>query len=165
MWLSLSLSEIRGLTAASVKGDRLIVSGAVVDVDGVPTWKASNKAYERTRSLHIPPRIMDLIKETDAWKAGKGYLVPMTGQAIYKRWIRLQDGTEKMSFHALRHENASVLMALGIPDTYAMQRGGWMSRQTLTNIYQHTIGARKDNYDQTIDSYFESLYNDKQEKS
>jgi integrase len=164
MWLSLSLSEIRGLTVASVKGDRLIVSGAVVDVDGVPVHKASNKAYERTRSLHIPPRIMDLIQQTDAWKAGKGYLVPMTGQAIYKKWIRMQDGTEKMSFHQLRHLNASVMMTL-VPDTYAMERGGWMSRQTLNNIYQHTIGARQKGYDQAIDSYFESIYNDKQKKS
>lgn len=164
MWLSLSMSEIRGLTVDSVKGDRLIVSGAVVDVDGVPTWKASNKAYARTRSLRLPPRIMELIEQTDAWKAGRGYLVPMSGQAIYKRWIRMQDAPHPMTFHQLRHLNASVMMTL-VPDTYAMERGGWQSRQTLTRVYQHTMESRRSDYDDMIDSFFESLYDDKQIKS
>lgn len=160
MWLSLSVSEIRGLTVDSVRGDTLVVSGAVVDVDGVPTYKKSNKAYSRTRALHIPPRIMKLIRETDAWKAGKGFLVPMSGQALYKKWIRMQYGVNRMTFHQLRHLNASVMLALGVPDTYAMERGGWSARQTLNNIYQHTMEARRGEYDRSIDSFFEGLYSD-----
>ena len=156
MWLSLSMSEIRGLTARSVHGDLLTVRGAVVDVDGVPTYKESNKAYDRTRTLRIPPRIMELIRQTDAWKTGSGYLVPMSGQAIYKRWIRLQDGTEKMTFHQLRHLNASIMMTLGLPDTYAMERGGWTSRQTLNRVYQHTMASRRADYDDLIDRFFEN---------
>lgn len=162
MWLSLSVSEIRGLTVDSVRGDTLVVSGAIVDVDGVPTWKKSNKAYNRTRALHIPPRIMELIRETDAWKAGKGFLVTMSGPAMYKRWIRMQDSPHPMTFHQLRHMNASVMLALGVPDTYAMERGGWSSRQTLNNIYQHTIDERRGEYDRSIDSFFESLYEEEQ---
>ena len=156
MWLSLSMSEIRGLQVHSVNGDQLTVRGAVVDVDGVPTYKESNKAYDRTRTLRIPPRILELIHQTDAWKKGSGYLVPMSGQAIYKRWIRLQDGTQKMTFHQLRHLNASIMMALGLPDTYAMERGGWTSRQTLNRVYQHTMASRRADYDDLIDRFFEN---------
>lgn len=155
MWLSLSMSEIRGLTVRSVNGNLLTVKGAVVDVDGVPTFKESNKAFDRTRTLRIPPRILDLIHQTDAWKAGEGFLVPMSGQAIYKRWIRIQDGTQKMTFHQLRHLNASIMMTLGLPDTYAMERGGWTSRQTLNRVYQHTMASRRADYDDLIDRYFE----------
>ncbi len=157
MWLSLSMSEIRALTVASVRGEYLTVRGAVVDVDGVPTYKESNKAFDRTRTLRIPPTILDLIHQTDAWKRGEGFLVPLSGQAIYKRWQRLQDGTQKMTFHALRHLNASIMMALGLPDTYAMERGGWSSRQTLNRVYQHTLAGRKPDYDDRIDAYFGSM--------
>lgn len=157
MWLSLSMSEIRGLTVHSVRGDLLNVKGAVVDIDGVPTFKTANKAYDRTRTLRIPPYILELIHRTDAWQRGEGYLVPMSGQAIYKRWIRLQDGTEKMTFHQLRHLNASVMMTLGFPDTYSMERGGWSSRQTLNRVYQHTMASRRSDYDDRIDAYFQTM--------
>ena len=153
MWLSLSMSEIRALLVSSVHGDFLTVKGAVVDVDGVPTYKESNKAFDRTRTLRIPTAIMELIKKTDAWKAGEGYLVPMSGQAIYKRWRRMQPD---MTFHQLRHLNASIMMALGLPDTYAMERGGWSSRQTLNRVYQHTMASRRSEYDDMIDRYFEA---------
>lgn len=156
LWLSLSMSEIRGLKRESVNGEFLTVKGSMVDVDGKPTYKESNKAYDRTRTLRIPTRILELIHQTDAWKNG-GYLVPMSGQAIYKRWIRMQDGTQKMTFHALRHLNASVMMLL-VPDTYSMERGGWHSRQTLTRIYQHTLASRRTEYDDMIDRFFEDAY-------
>lgn len=156
MWLSLSMSEIRGLTVASVHDGLLTVKGSVVDIDGVPTWKESNKAYDRSRTLRIPEPIMLLIEKTDAWKKGEGYLVPMTGQAIYKRWIRLQDTTHPMTFHQLRHLNASIMMALGLPDTYAMERGGWSSRQTLNRVYQHTMASRRSEYDDRVDAFFRS---------
>jgi integrase len=161
LWLSLSMSEIRGLTARSVRGGRLYVDGAVVDVDGVPVRKRSNKAYERTRSLPIPDPIMELIRETNAWTAGEGPLVTMSGQAIYKRWVRIQETAgvaDPMTFHGLRHLNASVMMTL-VPDTVAMERGGWGSRQTLQNVYQHTMESRRTEYDDRIDAFFLDAYN------
>ena len=160
-WLSLSMSEIRGLTVASVSGDRLTVRGAVVDIDGMPLYKQSNKAYDRTRVLVLPPRIRALIEQTDAWKKGEGYLVHMNGVAIYDRWIRLQKRhgvAEPMTFHKLRHLNASVMLALGVPDTYAQQRGGWSGPQTLKKIYQHTLAGRETDYDRSINDYFENLF-------
>ena len=154
MWLSLSMSEIRGLTVDSVHGEYLTVKGAVVDIDGLPVYKEANKAFDRTRTLRIPQMILNLIHQTDAWKAGKGYLVPMTGQTIYKHWRRLQN---VMTFHQLRHLNASIMMALGVPDTYAMERGGWSSRQTLNRVYQHTLAGRISEYDDRIDAFFSQL--------
>lgn len=153
MWLSLSMSEIRGLTVESVNGNELTVRGAIVDVDGVPTYKESNKAYDRARTLRAPEKILDLIHQTDAWRKGEGFLVPLSGQAIYKRWMRAQNGTS-MTFHQLRHLNASIMMTIGLPDTYAMERGGWTSRQTLNRVYQHTMASRRREYDDLIDRFF-----------
>lgn len=36
-----------------------------------------------------------------------------------------------MTFHDLRHLNASVMAALRIPDKYAQERGGWKSDKIM----------------------------------
>ena len=85
----------------------------------------------------------------------------MSGRMIYKHWIDLQRkaGVEDpMSFHQLRHLNASVMLALGIPDTYAMERGGWSNPSTMKRVYQHTLDERRSTYDDLIDSFFRTLH-------
>ena len=58
-----------------------------------------------------------------------------------------------MRFHDLRH----LKVALGVPDLYAMERGGWKTKSTLNRVYQHTLSAERQALDQKIDQYFESL--------
>lgn len=58
---------------------------------------------------------------------------------------------------ALRHLNASVMLALGIPDKYAMERGGWATNSTLKNVYQHTFSAERDQVDEKIDNFFNDI--------
>ena len=48
-----------------------------------------------------------------------------------------------LTFHDLRHLNASVMLMLGIPDKYAMERGGWATNTTLKNVYQHTFDEKR----------------------
>jgi integrase len=46
-------------------------------------------------------------------------------------------------FHDLRHYHASMLHALGVPDKYIMERGGWGSAAVLQGIYQHTFTDKR----------------------
>jgi integrase len=157
MCLSLTESEIRGLTVKSIKDGCLTVEQSVVFVDGESIEKAGGKAYERVRRLSIPPYIMRLIEDTDAWKAGEGHIVDITGKAMYYRWTYLLQKTHlpHMSFHALRHMNASVMLALGVPDKYAMERGGWKTNSVMKNIYQHTMQQERAEVERRINEYFE----------
>jgi integrase len=66
-------------------------------------------------------------------------------------------GLPEMSFHDLRHMNASIMVALGIPDKYAMERGGWSSNGTLQNVYQHTFSEERENVDDRIDDFFRKI--------
>lgn len=61
-----------------------------------------------------------------------------------------------MTFHDLRHVNASVMALLQIPDKYAMERGGWKTDSTMKGVYTHTFSKARKDVDETIDSYFES---------
>lgn len=56
-------------------------------------------------------------------------ITEMTENAIGKRLTRIlnTNGLAHITFHDLRHLNASVMLMLGIPDKYAMERGGWSS--------------------------------------
>lgn len=157
MCLSLTESEIRGLTVKSIKDGCLTIEQSVVTVDGESIEKAGGKAYDRVRRLSIPPYIMQLIEATDAWRTREGHLVTITGKAMYCRWTALLKKKQlpHMSFHALRHLNASVMLALGIPDKYAMERGGWKTNSVMKNIYQHTMKQERTAVDTRINEFFE----------
>ena len=62
-----------------------------------------------------------------------------------------------MTFHDLRHENASIMHMLNIPDKYAMERGGWKTDKVMKQIYTHTFSDGRIKADDTIDRYFENL--------
>lgn len=155
-WLSLSMSEIRGLQAKSIRNGFLYVEESLVDINGSPTLKQSTKAYERTRKHKLPTYIMQLIESTDAWKDGSGFLITMSHDAIVGHFRKLlaEHGVQDMTFHQLRHLNASVMLALGVPDLYAMERGGWSTNTTLKGVYQHTFSKERQLVDQRIDAYF-----------
>jgi integrase len=62
-----------------------------------------------------------------------------------------------VTFHDLRHLNASVMLMLGVPDKYAMERGGWSTDHILKSVYQQTFSSERERVDDTIDSYFTGI--------
>ncbi len=159
MWLSFSMSEVRGLTKSkSISGDYLTIREVIVDVDGKPYKKDMAKNPTRNRKHRIPPYIKSLIDKVDG-----DALVPMSGRALYHRWIRCQDryGMEHITFHDLRHLNASVMALLRIPDKYAQERGGWKSDKVMKGIYMQTFSEERERVDDIIDGYFLELCNTK----
>ena len=46
------------------------------------------------------------------------------------------------------------MLALGIPDKYAMQRIGHASNTILKNVYQHTMEQKQNEFSITLDEYF-----------
>ena len=59
--------------------------------------------------------------------------------------------------HDLRHLNASIMLYLGIPSKYAMERGGWDDINTMDKIYQFTFEDEKKMVDDKINNFFDSL--------
>ena len=159
IWLSCSMSEIRGIQVSSIRDGYLIIQESTVDVGGETIHKTTTKAYERTRKLRLPKHIMGLIEQTDAWKAGEGYIVPMNRRTIYSHFTKAVSdaGLPHLTFHQLRHLNASVMLMLGIGERYAMERGGWATRSVLQNVYQHTFSSERERVDDKIDEYFETF--------
>lgn len=155
VWLGLRASEIRGITWEEIDGDRLHIKQAIVQGEDGPAVKGT-KTYSGDRVLRIPPYIQELISrqpKTDE------YIVHMSGQAIYSAFCRVCEsaGVRHYRFHDLRHANASVMLALGIPDKYAMQRMGHATNNMLKTVYQHTMKNKREEVDDTIDNYFNKI--------
>ena len=154
VWLGLSMSEIRGIRTDAISDGILTIDRTVVDVDGERVEKSKTKAYDRTRRLKLPPYILDLIQQQNA----DGYIIRRTGKAIYNRWIAMQRRAgydPPMRFHDLRHLNASIMLALGVPDKYAMERGGWSTPYVMKSVYQHTFDAEREIIDRRVDEYMQ----------
>jgi len=58
-----------------------------------------------------------------------------------------------MTFHQLRHLNASIMAMLGVQKEIARQRGGWKTNYTMDRVYTHVFDAPRQQADALIDSY------------
>lgn len=156
MWCSLRMSEVRGAKKSDIKDGVLTIHSTVVRVNNMDVEKEATKTFDSTRQIRLPERLQRLIA---ALPAEQDNITTLTAQALYMRFSRLlqRKGIQHMSFHDLRHMNASVMLALGIPDKYAMERGGWSSPAVLKSVYQHTFTAEREAADNKIDSYFNDV--------
>lgn len=154
LWLGLRESEIRGLTWDCVSGNVLHVQQAIVDGEDGPILKGT-KTYSGNRKIKLPKYIQELIAKQPRTDE---YIVHLSGQAIYKRFVNMcqKAGLPHFRFHDLRHANASVMLALNIPDKYAMERMGHATNNMLKTVYQHTMQEKQEAVSEIVDSYFEA---------
>lgn len=155
VWLGLRQSEILGLTWDCVDGDTLHIRRAIVMGEDGPVEKGT-KTYSGTRALHLPEYLKQLL---EAAPHRGNHIVRMSGKAIYSGFSRICEkaGVPHYRFHDLRHANASIMLASGIPDKYSMKRMGHATNNMLKTTYQHVIKEREAEYDQQVDSYIQSL--------
>lgn len=156
LWSSLRMSEVRGIKKSDIKNGRLTIHQTTVRVHNKDVEKNTTKTIESTRLVRLPSRIIYLI---DQLPPEQEKITTLTGQAIYMRFTRLlqRKGIEHMSFHDLRHMDASIMLSLNIPDKYAMERGGWSSPSVMKSVYQHTFSAEREAIEDKIDNYFNGL--------
>lgn len=151
-WMGLRTSEIRGLTWDCIEGDMLHVKQALVEGDNGPVLKTT-KSYSGNRKIRIPPHIKRLLDECPRKNE---YIIQYTRNALYNRLRRMckRYGLPHYRFHDLRHVQASVMLALGIPDKYAMERMGHASTNMLKTVYQHTMKSKSEEVADTVDNFF-----------
>lgn len=115
------------------------------------------KTFSSDRYIEFPDFIIEKLGK------GTGRIVKMTPNALSSRFSHIlkNAGLPHFRFHDLRHYCASIQHALGIPDAYIMQRGGWSSDTTLKNVYRHAMDDRAQEMNTIANTHFESLCNTK----
>lgn len=159
VWLSLRIGEVTGLQFRDVDEDKklLNVRRTVILTENGNKVRESCKTEKSTRTLQLPDYILDLIKAVPHEK-DTDPIIQITPKALSSRFKRrvLKKGYD-ITFHDLRHLNASVMLMLGIPDKYAMERGGWSTDNILKSVYQQTFSAERIKVDARIDDYFNGI--------
>lgn len=157
MWLSLRISEVRGLQFGDLNGNVLTIRRSKLYLGGEDVVRDMNKTYKSTRRLVLPAYLQTMI-EAIPHESETDYIVPQHYLFIKKHLQKLVSAKGyTMTFHDLRHLNASVMLMLGIPDKYAMERGGWSTPNTLKDVYQHTFSDERRQVDEKIDRYFNGI--------
>lgn len=155
MWLSFTASEILGLTKSkSLHDDMLSIREVVVKGPDGPVRKEIAKNEYRNRTHRLPPYILNLINRVNG-----DIIVDMSHQQLHRKWTNLlkKNNLPHITFHDLRHINASVMVMLNIPDKYAQERGGWKTDNIMKSVYQQTFSSERRNVDKKINNYFEEF--------
>ncbi len=160
-WMSLRIGEVCGLQFRDVDEDKklLNVRRTVILTENGNKVRESCKTEKSTRTLQLPDYILNLIKAVPH-ENDTDQIIQLTPKALRSRFKRrvVKKGYD-ITFHDLRHLNASVMLMLGVPDKYAMERGGWSTDNILKSVYQQTFSAERIKVDARIDDYFNGIVN------
>lgn len=146
-------SEVCALEYEDITGNVVHVHRAMVDAG--KNWITKNKPKTEAgdRFINFPEFVINEIG------TGSGRVVNCTPDYITDNFAKIlkQANIHHFRYHDLRHYSASIQHALGIPDAYIMQRGGWESDTTLKNIYRHALDQESAKANEKINDYFTKL--------
>lgn len=153
---SLRRSECCALTAEDVSGDSVSVSKALVR-DSNKQWVLKQpKSKAGYREIKLPHFVIERLVPAENGRIVN--LAPVTVTEYFRKALE-KSGLPHFRFHDLRHYQASILHAMGVPDKYIMERGGWTTDSTLKNIYQHTMSDRRKQIEEDICKRFDERFN------
>lgn len=164
--LGLRRSEISPLTWKDIEGSMLHINKAMVQ-DRDNNWVIkSTKTTAGTRTLELPEylerKILSL-KPADAKPDDR--IFSFTPAAITMRFIKVSKSVGfRCRFHDLRHYNASVMLALEIPDKYAMKRMGHATPNMLKTVYQHTMDSKEKEVTGKMNKYMRKIAQKQEQK-
>lgn len=159
--LGLRCSEVRGLTKSDLQDGILYVHRRRLYVGGEDIVQEINKTDTSCRSLICPQFLAEKISACET-----EFLCPLSYPQLQHRFCDLMQAAHlKITFHGLRHINATTMRRLGVPDKYAMERGGWSSPSVMKSVYQNVFSDERAASDATVNTFFEKIYAESSLKS
>lgn len=150
---SLRRGEIAALEYEDISGNTIHVHRTMV-MNTKKEWVVkAPKSYAGDRYITMPDFVVGKLR------GSHGRITDLKPNVISQRFIRIVEkaGLPHFRFHDLRHYNASIKHALGIPDAYIMRDGGWGNDAVLKQVYRHTMEDAKRKTDSIAISHFENL--------
>lgn len=153
---TLRRGEICGLQYTDIQNNIVYIRRAMVELRGGGTALKNPKTPRSVRAVALPPDVLQVVLRDPN---PSGFVVDMTPTAISNAFARLLDGSglQRFRFHDLRAYAASIRHALGVPDQYIMQDGGWRSDAVLKKIYRRTLADREQKYTELVNDHFSGM--------
>ena len=149
--------EISALTTDNISGNRVHVCKNMVLNENRQWIIKHPKSYAGDRFIDYP----DFAAEKRQGITGN--ITALNPNMITDRFLNVLKMADlpHFRFHDLRHYSASIQHALGIPDAYIMQRGGWQTDGVLKAVYRHTMSDRQTEMNDRANAHFTDLCNTK----
>lgn len=156
--LGLRQSEIAALTWDDYTGTTLkIHSARVPNKEGKYIIKNTTKSEASTREIEVDGLLKTRLDKAD--RTSK-YISPMLPSSVLRKFNQLCDKNDlpRFTMHEQRHGNASMMLAKGVPDKYAMKRLGQSSPNMVKDIYQHLYKSKEKEVAETMSTTYEDIY-------
>ena len=147
--------EVCALQYEDIKGNTIHVHQNMIFEGKKYIIKDIPKTQSSDRYITYPKNV---IKEIGK---GEGLIFQSNPKAICNRYRRLVKRCNldiSTRFHDLRHYAASAMHAMGIPDQYIMEVGGWKSDTVLKSVYRNTLDDRRKEFEEIRNKYMDSNF-------
>lgn len=145
--------EICALTDEDIHGNKITVNKSMVQGPDKDWCIKQPKTYGSYREIEFPDFVIKRISGI------KGRIIKSTPTRITGRFIEAIESTDipRFRFHDLRHYSASIMHAIGVPDQYILQRGGWISDNVMKSVYRNAIDIETEKQNRKINDHFSEL--------
>lgn len=145
--------EICALESSDIKGNRVSVTKSMVMGPDLEFHIKQPKTYGSYREIEYPEFVIEKIKGRE------GRIIKRSPNAItcaFQKAIK-NSGMPHFRFHDLRHYAASIMHAIGVPDQYILERGGWSSDNIMKSVYRNTIDIETVRQTKKINEHFQKI--------
>lgn len=151
---TLRRGEISALKYEDINGCTIHVHADMVQApNGEWVYKPIPKTSSSDRYIELPRQVIDEIG------TGSGFVVPRNPNMITHAFDKLKKKTGiSTRFHDLRHYAASIMHAIGIPDQYIMEVGGWSSDSILKSVYRNVLDDKQKEFSDKRNDYFSDKF-------
>lgn len=153
---TLRIGEICGLEYSDINEDVIHIHQTMIYNDK-KKWAIKDipKTTSSDRYVCFPSQVIDAIGN------GEGLIFKSNPKAMslrYKRLVLKLNLDMSVRFHDLRHYAASAMHAMGIPDQYIMETGGWKSDTVLKSIYRNTLDDKRREFEEIRNAQMSNIF-------
>lgn len=158
--LGLRRGEICTLEFGDIRGDKIVIARSMALGPDKQWHTKAPKSRAGTRELTLPEELKKRILALKDENAKDDRIFHFHPGALTDAFISARKKIGfKFRLHDLRHYYASVMLYMGIPDRYAMQRMGHSTDTMLKRVYQHLIEEKTQSVDEAMTDYMNQFCN------
>ncbi len=148
------LGEICALESTDITGNVITINKSLALCEDGSYKIKQPKTFSSYRTVHAPDFVIQRLSGID------GRILNMKPYNVTKALKRAlkKNNLPDFRFHDLRHYAASILHAIGIPDQYIMNYGGWKTDYVMKSVYRNAIDEETQKMNDKISDHFTELH-------